>query len=158
MLSRGASVGSLIVSFTLFSVRYIMDNTFHETIEQLQKQIAEIGMRLQAVATKLSKLIEEDESSEYQQLIGMQGDGQSLTGRDSIREKSVVCLECGRVCRVLTKRHLSLHGLTPDMYRLKWEIGQNTPLMCLELLNLRKSRMNDMKLWIRGRKQKKVTP
>jgi hypothetical protein len=44
------------------------------------------------------------------------------------------------------------------MYRLKWEIGQDTPLMCYELLDLRKSRMNDMKLWIRGRKPKKANP
>lgn len=133
-----------------------MDNTLHETIVQLQAQIAEIGMRLQAVATKLGKLIEENEGNEYQQFIDMHAEGQALTGRDSIREKSVVCLECGRVCRVLTKRHLALHGLTPDMYRLKWEIGQDTPLMCYELLDLRKSRMNDMKLWIRGRKPKKA--
>ena len=135
-----------------------MDNTLHETIVQLQAQIADIGMRLQAVATKLGKLIEENEGNDYQQFIDMHAEGQALTGRDSIREKSVVCLECGRVCRVLTKRHLALHGLTPDMYRLKWEIGQDTPLMCYELLDLRKSRMNDMKLWIRGRKSKKANP
>ena len=147
-----------MASFTLCSVGYLMDNTFHETIEQLQAQIAEIGMRLQAVATKLNKLAEKDEDSEYQQFLGMHGEGQAITGRDSIREKSVVCLECGRVCRVLSKRHLALHGLTPDMYRLKWEIGKDTPLMCFELLDLRKSRMNDMKLWIRERKKKKVTP
>ncbi len=31
--------------------------------------------------------------------------------RNSIKEQAVVCLECGKTFKVLTKKHLALHGL-----------------------------------------------
>lgn len=33
--------------------------------------------------------------------------------KNAIREKSVICCECGKSFKVLTKRHLATHGLTP---------------------------------------------
>ena len=32
----------------------------------------------------------------------------------AIREKSVVCLECGKLFRVVTRKHLASHGMTPE--------------------------------------------
>jgi len=130
-----------------------MDDTSRNTIAKLQKQIAEMVIRLQAISANLSKLAGNKDENRYQQFITLQKEARECTGSDSISETSVVCLECGRVCRVLTRKHLALHGLTPDMYRLKWGIGRDTPLMCAELLQSRKNRMNDMKLWERSRNQ-----
>ena len=48
-----------------------------EAAAELQAQIAEIGMRLQAVATKLNKLAEKDEDSEYQHFLGMHEEGKA---------------------------------------------------------------------------------
>ena len=31
--------------------------------------------------------------------------------RKSIKEKSVTCLECGKTFKILTKRHLAMHGM-----------------------------------------------
>ena len=133
----------------------MMDKTSNDTLIQLQKQIAEIVIKLQAVSTSLSKLAGQEDSEQYQQFMALQKESPSRTGQGSIGEGSVICLECGRVCRVLTRKHLALHGLTPDMYRLKWDIGRNTPLMCSELLQSRKERMNDMKLWERSKSHRR---
>jgi len=39
--------------------------------------------------------------------------------KNAIREKSVICCECGKSFKVLTKRHLATHGLTPEQYKGK---------------------------------------
>jgi predicted transcriptional regulator len=43
----------------------------------------------------------------------------AVSWEDSIKSKSVVCLECGKEFRQLTGRHLALHGLDPRGYREK---------------------------------------
>jgi predicted transcriptional regulator len=37
--------------------------------------------------------------------------------KKAIREKSIICMECEKSFKVLTKRHLATHGLTPEQYR-----------------------------------------
>jgi predicted transcriptional regulator len=39
--------------------------------------------------------------------------GPAIDPKNAIREKSVLCCECGKSFKVLTKRHLITHGLTP---------------------------------------------
>lgn len=67
--------------------------------------------------------------------------------KKSIREKSITCLECGKIMKVLTKRHLALHGLDAASYREKWGFKKGTPLTCKELQRSRRAKMKDMKLW-----------
>lgn len=131
-----------------------MDDTSKEIIEQLQKQIMEISIRLQAVTANLNKLTGAASGEQYDQFISMQKESKESSGRSSIKGEAIVCLECGRVGRMLTRKHLAQHNLTPDMYRLKWGIKRDTPLMCYELLQSRKDRMFDMKLWERSRSSK----
>lgn len=75
-----------------------------------------------------------------------------LEGRKSIREKSITCLECGKPFKVLTQKHLASHGLTPVEYREKWELRENTPLVCKSLQRERRKKMKDMRLWEKRRK------
>ena len=72
--------------------------------------------------------------------------------RKSIKEKTIVCLECGKVFKILTKKHLASHGLTPDEYREKWKLKEDTPLVCKGLQRDRRKKMKDMKLWEKRRK------
>jgi len=67
----------------------------------------------------------------------------------SIKENSVVCLECGKSFKVLTKKHLDTHGLTPEEYRAKWGMKKNTPLASKSLARERRNKMKEMKLWER---------
>ena len=65
----------------------------------------------------------------------------------SLKEKSIVCLECGKTFKVITKKHLILHGLDAASYRAKWGFKKGTPLTCKELQRARRQKMKDMKLW-----------
>lgn len=69
--------------------------------------------------------------------------------RKSIKEQSIVCLECGKSFKILTKKHLASHGLDADAYREKWEIKRQAPLVCKALQRERRKKMKAMKLWER---------
>ncbi len=73
----------------------------------------------------------------------------------AIKEKTITCLECGKVFKVLTKKHLALHALTPAEYREKWDIKKDTPLVCKGLQRERRKKMKEMRLW---EKRKKNAP
>lgn len=122
-----------------------MDTGSKELVERLQVQIAEMVFRLQAISANLKRLSGGQEEDLLSEINGSEGSD----GEKSIHEKSITCLECGRVCRVITRRHLAAHGLTGNAYRQKWGLRQDTPLMCRELLRARRERMKTMRLWER---------
>ena len=69
--------------------------------------------------------------------------------KKAIREKAVVCLECGKKFKVLSKKHLAQHGLTPEEYKEKWGYKKNQSLIAKELARQRKQKMQEMQLWKR---------
>ncbi len=75
--------------------------------------------------------------------------------KKAIREKSIVCLECGKSFKVITKRHLGTHDLTPVEYKEKYGYPKKTSLVCKSLARERRKKMTEMKLWERRGKAKK---
>jgi len=73
--------------------------------------------------------------------------------KKAIREKSVVCLECGKTFKVLTKKHLATHGLTPAEYKEKWGFKKTQSLIAKSLARERKKKMQEMQLWKRREKK-----
>ena len=71
--------------------------------------------------------------------------------KKAIREKSVICLECGKSFKVLTKKHLASHGLTPEEYKAKWGYKKGTSLVAKSLARERRKKRKDMKLWEKRR-------
>jgi len=69
--------------------------------------------------------------------------------KKAIKEKSVTCLECGKAFKVLTRKHLATHGLTPEQYREKYGYKKGQALVCKALQRERSKKMQDMKLWER---------
>ena len=69
--------------------------------------------------------------------------------KKAIREKSVICLECGKKFKVLTKKHLATHGLTPAEYKDKWGFKKTQALVDKSLARARKNKMQEMQLWKR---------
>lgn len=67
--------------------------------------------------------------------------------KKAIREKSITCMECEKSFKVLTKRHLATHGLTPDEYREKWGYKKGTSLVAKALARERRKKMQEMRLW-----------
>jgi len=105
----------------------------------------EITSMVQGVSRQLKKITEGDQSEDKSE----QTQEPAVDPKKAIREKSVVCLECGKTFKVLTKRHLDLHGLTPDEYKAKWGFKKNTALIAKGLARQRKKKMNEMQLWKR---------
>ncbi|MFO7727411.1 MAG: MucR family transcriptional regulator [Desulfonatronovibrio sp.] len=67
--------------------------------------------------------------------------------KKSIKEKSVVCLECGKQYKILTKKHLAKHDLTPEEYKAKWGFKKGTSLVAKALARDRRKKMQEMQLW-----------
>lgn len=83
---------------------------------------------------------------------GIPDEGPAMDPKKSIRETSVTCLECGKRFKVLTKKHLAAHGLTPDEYRAKFGLKKGTALACKVLAREWRKKMGEMKLWEKRRK------
>ena len=67
----------------------------------------ELTSMVRALAREIQNIAEGGEPEAAKPLD--QGDA-----KKAIREKSVTCMECGKSFRVLTKRHLATHDLTPE--------------------------------------------
>jgi len=73
----------------------------------------------------------------------------AVNPKDAVRETCVVCLECGAKFKMLTKRHLAEHGLTPAEYKAKWGLKKGALLACKSLQRMRRQKMQDMQIWTR---------
>ncbi|MBR5882779.1 MAG: MucR family transcriptional regulator [Mailhella sp.] len=104
----------------------------------------EMADMIASLAAKLKKL---DTFEETEECCTCSAEAPVTDAKRSIKEKSIVCLECGKTFKVITKKHLILHGLDAASYRAKWGLKKGTPLTCKELQRARRQKMKDMKLW-----------
>ena len=104
----------------------------------------EMADMIASLAAKLKKL---DTFEETEECCTCSAEAPVTDAKRSIKEKSIVCLECGKTFKVITKKHLILHGLDAASYRSKWGLKKGTPLTCKELQRARRQKMKDMKLW-----------
>jgi len=77
----------------------------------------------------------------------------AMDPKKAIREASVTCLECGKSFKVITKKHLASHGLTPEEYKEKYGYKKSQALTCKSLARERRKTMVGMKLWERRTKK-----
>ena len=82
-------------------------------------QPSEIGDVVRAISRALSK----DNSEE----LAARGDP-AVPIEESITPDYVTCLEDGLQFKSL-KRHIGMHGMTPDEYRTKWGLPDNYPMV-----------------------------
>ena len=57
----------------------------------------------------------------------------AMNPKDSIKQGSITCLECGKKFKIITKRHLKDHGLTPKEYKAKYGFKARQPLSAKSL-------------------------
>ena len=55
-------------------------------------------------------------------------EGVTRNPQSSIQRNQVLCLECGKAFKLLSNRHLALHGLTPRAYKHKHGIRMTQAL------------------------------
>ena len=80
----------------------------------------------------------------------------AIDPKKAIRERSVTCCECGKSFKILTKRHLITHGLTPEQYKEKYGYKKGTSLVAKSLARDRRKTMQGMKLWEKRKKAVKA--
>lgn len=71
----------------------------------------------------------------------------NIEPKKAIREKTILCLECQKTFKVLTKKHLATHGLTPEEYSAKYGYKKGTSLIAKGLSRSRRKKMQEMQLW-----------
>lgn len=76
----------------------------------------------------------------------------AMDPKKAIKESSIVCLECGKSFKVITRKHLAGHGLSAEEYRAKYGYKKTQALACKSLARERRAKMKDMKLWERRKK------
>ncbi len=62
----------------------------------------------------------------------------AVSVRASVKKDHVVCLECGKKMKML-KRHLATeHGMTPEQYKARWDLGPDYPLVAPDYADTRR--------------------
>ena len=95
---------------------------------------------IRSLTTSLKKMADNTEVEDEKEVLAAQP-------ARSIKEKTITCLECGKVFKLITSKHLAQHGLDADAYRRKWGLKVDVPLVCKSLQRTRRKKMKDMKLW-----------
>jgi predicted transcriptional regulator len=62
---------------------------------------------------------------------------------ETLQRSQVICLECGQAHRLLSSRHLVLHGLTAKAYKKKWGIPLGRPLSAQSLTQRRRHKARE---------------
>ena len=103
----------------------------------------EIGSMIENVANRLRNIDHGQSvtSDPYQ------GQTPAVDPKKALREKSVICLECGRSFKMLSKKHLMTHGLTPEAYKEKWGYKKNQSLVARALSRARRKKMQEIQIW-----------
>jgi predicted transcriptional regulator len=71
------------------------------------------------------------------------GDAITMDPQASIQRNQVICLECGNTFKLLSNRHLALHGLTPRAYKQKHGIRMTQALSARTLSARRRKLAKD---------------
>jgi len=105
----------------------------------------EITSMVKSLAEKIKDIADGGTETEEQQQ-------PAVDPKKAIREKSIICLECGKSFKVLTRKHLASHGLTPEEYKEKWGYKKSVSLVAKGLARERRKKMQSMKLWEKRKK------
>jgi predicted transcriptional regulator len=128
-----------------------MEEYLKEALDIVKAQASVRTMTEEEITAMVQKLAEGIKAVSEGETVGEVSEP-AVDPKKSIREKSIVCLECGKTFKVITKKHLGTHGLTPSEYKEKWDFPQSTALVCKSLQRERRKKMKEMKLWEKRKK------
>jgi predicted transcriptional regulator len=124
-----------------------MENALQQALEIVKTQASVRNMTEEEITGMVRKLTKAIEGISTGQPVAQAETGPDLDPKKAIKEKSITCLECGKTFKVLTKRHLAMHELTPAEYKAKFGYKKGQSLIAKGLARDRKKKMQDMKLW-----------
>ena len=129
-----------------------MDEFLKEALELVKAQASVRPMSEDEIMAMVQKLSRDLRSIDEGEVVEEVVEADPSEAKKAIKEKTISCMECGRAFKIITKKHLALHNLTPAEYREKWGYKRNTPLACKSLQRERRRNMQEMKLWERRKK------
>lgn len=129
-----------------------MDDYLKEALEIVKAQARVRNMDEEEIISMVQKLSEGIRSVYTNETLTENPQISEDTVKKSIKEQSILCLECNKPFKILTKKHLLSHGMDAEAYREKWGIKRNTPLVCKALQRERRKKMKSMKLWEKRRR------
>lgn len=128
-----------------------MEDYLKQAIEIVKAQAAVRTMTEEEITSMMRSLAESIRAAS-DGTTPVQEDEPMVDPKNAIREKSVICCECGKSFKVLTKRHLASHGLSPEDYKEKYGYKKGTSLVAKSLARDRRKTMQGMKLWEKRKK------
>ena len=133
-----------------------MDEYTQAALEIVKVQATTRAMSQEEIVSMVSTLAKGFQAIEAGQPIAGSCDDAApvMDPKKAIKESSITCLACGKSFKVITKKHLASHGLTPEEYKEKYGYKKSQGLACKSLTRARRTKMKDMKLWERRTKDK----
>ncbi|WP_290924171.1 MucR family transcriptional regulator [Halodesulfovibrio sp.] len=126
-----------------------MESYLKEALEIVKAQASVRTMTEEEITTMVRKLAGGIKEISASCAVDDDSASKMIDPKKAIKEKSITCVECGKSFKILTKKHLATHGLTPEEYRARCGYKKNTPLVCKSLQRERRKKMKDMRLWER---------
>jgi predicted transcriptional regulator len=91
------------------------------------------------VVRRVFDILQKLQSIETGQVIDNNGDKpEHMNPQDSIQRNRVICLVCGKEFKLLSNRHLALHGMTSRDYKLKYGLPLRQALSAKSLTQARR--------------------
>ncbi len=116
----------------------------------------EINSMVKSIAQSLKEVTEAQPTEQKsEQASSPEEQTPHVDPKKAIKEKSIVCLECGKSFKILTKKHLASHDITPEQYKEKWGYKKKQSLVCKSLARERRKKMQEMQLWKKREKPQK---
>lgn len=126
-----------------------MEKYLKEALDIVKAQASVRTMTEEEITTMIGKLSVGIKSINEGSVLPVGDDETAMDPAKAIKEKSITCVKCGKSFKLLTKKHLATHGLTPEEYREECGYKKGTPLVCKSLQRERRKKMRSMRLWER---------
>ncbi len=53
----------------------------------------------------------------------------AVSVRASVKRDHIICLDCGKKMKMLKRHLMTEHEMTPDDYRVRWDLGNDYPMV-----------------------------
>ncbi|MGE4554112.1 MAG: MucR family transcriptional regulator [Desulfovibrionaceae bacterium] len=132
-----------------------MEDYIKEALEIVKAQAGVRTMTEEEITSMVQKLASGIQAIAEGRAVAEVGEEAVCDASKAIKEKSVTCCVCGKTFKILTKKHLASHGLTPAEYREQYGFKKGQPLVCKSLQRERRKKMKEMQLWTKRTSAKK---
>jgi predicted transcriptional regulator len=124
-----------------------MDDFLKEALEIVKAQAGVRNMTEEEITSMVKKLVRGIQAIAGEAPSPVVEDDTSCDPAKCVREKTITCCVCGKSFKIITKKHLASHDLTPADYREKFGYKKGMPLVCKSLQRERRKKMKEMELW-----------